>query len=293
MNADKNISSNGASTKESSKTAKTAAAKTEPGADGAEVQKEEGDTEKPLSKLSVSEIFAIMQDQTVRIKELHGRIASIRAKKAELKARKKEIQKLMKGIGRFEGKLNVISKRSRLSQEDRLLLKAEKEFIKKELITLEEEKFRKMKELKDLVGSNVKSSKKQQTINKAMSKSYIARNRWSIEARLLKAFNDVIGGENKEHLESLKALKNKVKDNMSDDDVVDFNNSLADFLDAVDPEIYVMCSHELKKPLFEAIRLTLGSWDAEKLSQISELVLPAETEISAEEEKPESTKPTN
>jgi hypothetical protein len=224
--------------------------------------------EPPVAKeLSVSEIFTLMKEQTVKMKSCRDEIALIKSKATQLKARKKEIQSALKAVGNVSGKINVLGiKKTRLGSEDRLLLKAEKEFIKNELILLIEQKWIKMKELKQLVGSNIETSKNTQLRNKSMSNSYITRNRWSIESRVIETLNKGL----KSHKENLLALQ-KLAILETEVAIKEFSESLENFLDTVDSETYVLCSHQLRSVMHASIRLTLKEWDAVKALEFTKL----------------------
>jgi hypothetical protein len=123
----------------------------------------------------------------------------------------------------------------------------------------------------------MKTSKKDQTMNKSMSNSYIARNRWSIEGRLLATLNEVILGNKKEHQDLLLSLQ-KGSRTVTEENIKEFNEKLAEFLDEVDPETFILCSHNLKGPLYKAITFTLQEWPGE--GEIEKLIFPPEEQDS-------------
>jgi hypothetical protein len=228
----------------------------------------------PKTELTVTDIFTQMKEQTVKMKGARDAISNIRTKIGQLRKRQNEIQKALKATGRVASKISVLGKKkTRIGEEDRLIQKAEKEFIKNELILLNEQKWIKMNELKVLVGSNMKSSRKSQIQNKAMSSSYIARNRWSIEERLLATLNGVIEGTEDKYRDRLLILQ-KESQRIPEKDYKEFNKELEDFLDEVDVETYILCSHNLKEPLYKAITLTLRAWSGK--GKIEKLIFPEE-----------------
>ena len=239
------------------------------------------DKDSPKVDKSISKIFTTMKEQTKNMDYTRGEISQIRDSIAQLKVHKKGIQKKLKAIGRVSNSIVVLGKKKqkKVGEEDRLLLKAEKEFVKNELIQLNELKWIKLKELKKLVGSDIKTSKKKQTLNKAMSNSYIARNRWSIEGRLLATFNGVIEGNNKVHQDLLLSLQ-KDSRTVTEENIKEFNEKLADFLEKVDSETFILCSHNLKGPLYTAITLTLQEWSGE--GKIESLIFPNEDDQTPE-----------
>ena len=230
----------------------------------------EPDVASTSKEFSVTKIFAALKDQTIKMKNCRDDIAKIKSTSSQLKARKKEIQKALESIGNVSHKINVLGvKKTKLGAEDRLFLKAEKEFIKNELILLIEQKWIKMKELKQLVGSNITTSKNTQLRNKSMSNSYTSRNRWSIEGRVIDTLNKGL----KSHNEALLAL---YKLAISEDEAATkaFSESLSDFLDTVDSETYILCSHQLKNDMHTSIKLTLKEWDAVNAPEFTKLNYP-------------------
>jgi hypothetical protein len=212
----------------------------------------------PKKEHSVTEIFAMMDKKSKQFDSLRNEIAGMDSEIEELKKKKSDLQSKIKPVRRVVRKFNpngiefIIT-----SPVERKAIRHEVKLIKNQLI-LKEDELAKKKAAYSGYSVNLSDEMKIAELrNKAQSKNWIKRNRWSVEARVLKALNKL----KTEEIDNLRELAKLARSNAKESKM-NFDNALQSTLDAVDPETSILCSHELRSVMYEAIRNTLSKWNS-------------------------------
>lgn len=231
----------------------------------------ETDKEDPTPKaFSTAEIFAAMNSKALRFQELCKNIAENEAQIKQIKTRMQELSAKIKPISRLAKKFNPRGENfAKITPQQRKTIKHEIKMLKNQKILIEDQNSGANAELVQIDKNMRGDLKLDELRNKAQSKHWTKRNKRFVEARILKTLNTSI----KDYKEDLVTLYNI---SITDINHVneEFEKALSKFLDNVDIETAILCSHELRKESYEIIRLTITEWDIETTPEFTKLVFP-------------------
>ncbi len=219
---------------------------------------------------SIDDIFLSMNAKSARIKQLHTLITDLEINISTLKEQKVSLSLRVKPVGRLIKKFNPEGLVfDNISFQDRKAIKLEIKIIKNQLILLNNQLSELKKELSSQASTINNELKKDELINKAQSNDWTKRNRWSIEARIIKTLNNSLK-KDQSNLVSLQSLASSEAINAKEE----FAKALQNFLDNEDAETSILCSYKLRSSLYEAIRLTLTDWDNSLTPEFTKLIIP-------------------
>jgi len=218
---------------------------------------------------SVEEIFTMSTDIAKRFIKSQEIITELKTEIAELKKTKAMLSQRIRPISRVLRKINpdgIVFES--ISSQDRKAIRHEINLIKNKLL-LKNEALRKEKANFDDYSAEVeKDMKKTELINKAQSVHWTKRNRWSVEAKLIRFLNNL----RTNYMEDLTHLIECAKSEERNEKII-FNEELKSVLDKVDAETSILCSSILKNELYEAVRLTIKNVDPESILEFTTIAL--------------------
>ena len=218
-------------------------------------------------KPTITEIFAMMNKSTKEFNLSRSLITELETEIDTLKKQKERLQETVKPIRRMERKFNpdgivMVS----CPTHDRKGIRHEIRVLTNQLILKEDQLMSKKNELAAYSNQISIDMKKAELVNKAQSRQWTKRNRWSIEARIVKTLNKL----RSEDIKGLRELATLAKSKAANSKIT-FNNALQTTLDEYDPETSILCSYELRSVMYEAIRTSLMEWDNRKAPEFSKL----------------------
>jgi hypothetical protein len=219
---------------------------------------------------SVAEIMALMNTRSQEFQEMRTNISNIELDISSKKEKISELQLQIKPVRRVVRKLNPDGiKFESVSPHDRKSIRQEIKLLKNQVI-LKEDELDKMKT--NYAGYNIDITtdmKNTELINKGQSTYWTKRNRWSVEARIVKTLNRLKADD----VVTLRKLSRLAKSN-ADNSKLKFDNELQKVLDEFDPETSILCSYALRSTMYEAIRLTLSEWNSRSTADFTKLIFP-------------------
>lgn len=259
-------------TKNSSKEEKTAKAKTK-ASPAMDKKGESSEAANPVDsknnvRLSEADIFAAMSSKTEQFHALRSDIETCEKELIALKAQKEALESKIKPVRRMIKVFNpngtaFIS----VSPTERKAIRFQIKTINNQLILKEDNLSRMKHEYSAYAESINEQMRKNELRNKAQSKHWTKRNKWSVGGRVIKTFN-LLRAEQLGKLRDLAKLAiSKKKDHKPD-----FDNALQSLLDEFDAETSILCSHELKSTMYNSIRNLLKEWDPKKAPEFKKLV---------------------
>jgi len=220
--------------------------------------------------ISTEEKFAGMNSRALRFQELCKNIEENEVQINQIKTRILELSAKVKPISRLEKKFNPRGKIFvKITPQQRKTIKHEIKMLKNQKILIEDQNSEANAELSQIDKNMRGDLKLDELRNKAQSKHWINRNRRFVEARILKTLNTSIK-DYKEELVTLYSISTSDINSINGE----FEKALSKFLDKVDIETAILCSHELRKESYEIIRRTIAEWDTETTPEFTKLVFP-------------------
>ena len=233
--------------------------------------KDGGKTESPKN-LTVTEIIAAMNAKTKQMNSLREEIEKLESELSEMKTEKAELEAKIKPVRRMVKKYNpngavVIS----LSPIEKKANRVSVKVLKNQIILKEDMILKKKSAYAAYHEATIDQMKTDELRNKAQSKHWTKRNKWSVSKRLVKALNVI-------RTKDLRALQElaKISKSMRMDNSTDFSDKLSALLYEHDDDTAILCSHELRAPLHEAVKATLKAWNAKKALEFKKLVIKDE-----------------
>jgi len=225
--------------------------------------------EETPKQLTVPEIIGMMNASSSQLQTLQAEITKLDEEVETLKTQRAELRKQIKPIRKSVKKFNPDGiTYTPVAPHDRKAIRLQIKVLTNQII-LKEDSLATIKAAFAKYSDSVSAMmKKSELVNKAQSKNWTKRNRWSIEARIVKTLNK-ISVENIAILQDLARMANSE----TDDSKVLFDTKLQKTLDDFDAETSILCSYELKNDLYAVIYLTLKNWDSEKVPAFEKLVV--------------------
>jgi len=216
------------------------------------------------------EIFALMNEKTLQLTNLQPEIKGLEAEIERLKSYRSSLQEQIKPVRKVVKRFNPDGKEfPKISPETRKTIRHTIKLITNQIILKEDLLWHKKSQFSVYSDAVSEEMKKNGLINKAQSLHWTTRNGWSIKGRLIRFLNNLLN-ENRTQINELSRLAKSTAENSKED----FSKFLKEVLDEIDPETSILCSYRLKNELYEALRLTLLSWDPESGAEFTELILP-------------------
>ena len=225
--------------------------------------------EEAFKKYEVEEIFGMtsissskLQSAQADITKLEVEVKTLKSQRAELRKQIKPIRKSVRKFNPNGEKFESVAPHDRKAIRHQITVLTNQIILKQDLLATKKAAFAKYS---DSVSAMMKKS---ELVNKAQSKNWTKRNRWSIEDRIVKTLNKI-------SVENIAILQDLAREANSetDDSKVLFDTKLQKTLDDFDAETSILCSYELKNDLYAAIYLTLKIWDPQQVPAFEKLVV--------------------
>lgn len=233
-------------------------------------ENETGENMDASKEYSVSEILSMMNAKTSDVQKTREEISVIDKKINTNSALIEELANKIRPVSRIRSKYKLNGElKERLPMQDRKGIKLEITVLENQNLILEDQKERLNSTLKKRVGEVEDDLKKDRVIQKAKSLKWTKRNKWSVRGKILKTLNSGLKTE-KQTLLTLQSYANSKSTSANDN----FAKLLSEFLDKIDSETYILCSHELRIEMYEIIKLTLQKWNSKRSHEFTELEIP-------------------
>jgi type II secretory pathway component PulJ len=246
------------------------ASENNPQSQPASEKKKVGEKDTP-KEYSVSEIFSMMNAKTQFVQKIREEISELDKKIISNSALIEELTNKIRPVSRIRSKYKLNGTiKEKLPLQDRKGIKLEVKVLENQTLILEDQKERLTVTLKKRAGEVESDLKNDELIQKAKSLKWTKRNKWSIKEKILKTLNTGLKTE-KQTLLTLQSYANSKRETADED----FSKLLSEFLDRTDSETFILCSHELRKEMYDIIKLTIKKWNPKRDSEISELEIPS------------------
>lgn len=225
--------------------------------------------EEAPKKYEVGDIFGMMTASSSKLQSLQADITKEEIDVDSIKSQRTELQKQIKPIRVSVKKFNPDGlKFASVAPHDRKAIRYQIKMLTNQLIIKNDLLAGKKAEFAKYSVSVSAMMKKLELKNKAQSKDWTKRNRWSIEARIVKTLNAIKAKNISKlrELAKLAAAKNA-------DSKEAFDKMLQQTLDTFDQETSILCSYELRSSLYASIRATLKTWNSKKATEFTTLTV--------------------
>jgi septal ring factor EnvC (AmiA/AmiB activator) len=225
--------------------------------------------EEAPKKYEVEEIFGMMTASSSKLQSLQADITKEEIDIDEFKTQRAELQKQIKPIRVSVKKFNPNGlKFTSVAPHDRKAIRHQIKVFTNQIILKEDTLATKKAGFAKYSDSVSAMMKKSELVNKAQSKNWTKRNRWSIEARIVKTLNRIKA----ENISTLRELAKLAAAKKADSKEA-FDKMLQDTLDEYDQETSILSSYQLRSSLYASIRATLKTWDSKKAGEFTALTV--------------------
>ena len=158
-----------------------------------------------------------------------------------------------------------------IATDERMLNELKILSLEKEVVNLREKDDIIWQQFVRSCGSEKSALQYEKLLSQAKSKRYHRSSNYFIKKMIMELLNKIIQ-EDKTGIVEVK----KLADDMSDEGVKRFNEKMRDLIEVFDEKLVVRCGHYNRDLYYSIMRLTLVSWDPEKVMEITELEEPYE-----------------
>jgi hypothetical protein len=226
------------------------------------------------SQMDEAQIIQAMQNLWKKPEELSKQRENIKVKMhlatetiIKLRAANKLIPALDKRIYSVPTTTPIISTDVRKLNELKII------GVEKERVNLREKDRILLEQFVRAVGSDKAALQYEKMLSQAKSKSYHRGAGYFIKKMILQVLNKIIKNA-KNELVDVK----KLAEDLTNDGVKLFNGKMRDLLEEFDEKLVIRCSHYNRGFYYQIIRMTLSKWNPETESEITELIVPDDSE---------------
>lgn len=257
---------------DSNESKKTSLGKTDVNETDSRNTEKENQIETTHKELTVGEILGMMNANTKQFQILRTEITDHELEINDLKNKRAHLQTQIKPIKRVTKKFNPNGVEFLVvPPPEKKGIRHEIKVIKNQII-LKEDQLSQKKYSYDKYSKAIEEEMQASELrNKAQSKYWTKRNKWSIEIRVIKMLNNLRTERKKDIRELAKLSMSKTMVG-----IANFEKVLQKTMDDFDIETSILCSHELRSVMYENIRLTLRKWNSKTAPMFEKLIISTE-----------------